>query len=175
VVEGLFFLATALLIVTGTAKLIDYRPTEGALRIAGLPARKQWVWLLACSEIAIAIVAFIFGGVVGGLAVAAIYLAFTGFVVIAMLRRLPLQSCGCFGKVDTPVSVGHLIVNLGAVASGIVVAVIDAPGLVDVLSRQPLYGIPYLGFVAVGTYLLALVLTKLPFALVAIDEHQAGR
>ena len=40
------------------------------------------------------------------------YLAFAGFVVVALRTGAPISSCGCFGKVDTPPSVVHVVLDL---------------------------------------------------------------
>ncbi len=44
----------------------------------------------------------------------AVYSAFAVFVIVALRRGLSIQSCGCFGRVDTPPSVAHIAVNLVA-------------------------------------------------------------
>jgi len=37
------------------------------------------------------------------------------------MRHVPLKSCGCFGKEDTPPTTGHLVLNVAAaVVAGIV-------------------------------------------------------
>ena len=42
----------------------------------------------------------------------------------------PIGSCGCFGRVDTPPSLVHVVVNLGAAACAVGVAVRDGGGIV---------------------------------------------
>jgi hypothetical protein len=109
-------------------------------------------------------VAGIAGTVLGGVAsfgVAAIYLAFAGFVAYALVRKIPIQSCGCFGKADTPPSWLHLGFNVLSAAAASGVALSRRPP-VDVLGDQPLWGIPYLGFVALGVWTVYLLLTELP-------------
>ena len=94
--------------------------------------------------------------------VALSYLAFTVFVVVARARRLPIGSCGCFGKVDTPPSLVHVVLNLGAMVVAIGVAIGGGAGLVDGLGDLPAFGLPFLLLVLTGTYLAFLALTALP-------------
>ncbi len=94
--------------------------------------------------------------------VAVSYLLFTGFVVLALARHLPIGSCGCFGKVDTPPSPIHVVVNLGAVVTAIAVAIGPGGGIGSVLADQDLLGIPFLLLVGTATYLVFLALTALP-------------
>jgi hypothetical protein len=44
-------------------------------------------------------------------------------------------------------------------------AVTGVPSIVSVLGDQPLAGLPYLGFLAIGTYAAYLMLTALPVVL----------
>ena len=44
--------------------------------------------------------------------VAVSYLAFAGFVIVALRSGAPISSCGCFGKVDTPPSVVHVVLDV---------------------------------------------------------------
>jgi hypothetical protein len=161
-VEGAFYLISALLLVSGGSKLSDPGPTRGALRAAGLPSAKIVVYLLAMIEIVIGGWSIAFGGDPAGWGVAGLYLGFLGFVLYARVRHLPLSSCGCFGKADTPPTLIHLTVNLLAAGFGFWAALAPARPLIEVLRGQPLAGVPYLLFVGAGTYLLYLVLAELP-------------
>lgn len=167
VVEAFFHLAAALLILSGGLKLGDPVPTQGALRSAHLPAGKPAVRLLALAEIGFGALGLVYGGI-AALGVAATYLGFAGFVGLALLRRIPLQSCGCFGREDTPPSLLHLTVNLAAGLAGLSVAVGGGGSLVETLRSQVWGGVPYLGFLAVGIAALVLMLTSLA-------RLQAGR
>ncbi|MGZ4795811.1 MAG: hypothetical protein ACXV8T_07950, partial [Acidimicrobiia bacterium] len=90
------------------------------------------------------------------------YAAFTGFVVIARVRRLPIGTCGCFGKVDTPPSALHVAVNVGAAVAASAIAIGHGAGLGPFLSAQPWSGVPFLGLVAVGVYATFSLLTVVP-------------
>jgi len=160
--DAWFLISATLLAVSGGAKLADPAPTSGALAAASLPSGRPWARLLGLVEIAVAVVAIAFGGVVGGVGVAVMYAGFAGFVAVALRRNLPVQSCGCFGKVDTPPTWLHVAVNLSAVTAGVGVAVSGGGALPDMLSGQPLAGLPYLVLLGVGVFALYLILAELP-------------
>lgn len=157
---GWLFITSALLIVSGGAKIADRAPTAGALAAAGLPSRTWLVLVLGAGEVGAGTAALV-GSVVGMLAQALLYLGFAGFVGLALIRHLPIQSCGCFGKPDTPPSATHVCINLTAAAAGLAMS-FQPRGLQSVLADQPGRGLPYLGFLAIGTYLAILALTELP-------------
>lgn len=159
-IEAWILIVAAVLAISGIAKLVDPVPTSGALRAMGWPAATPLVRLLGVAEIVTAAAAVVIGGVATwGLAV--LYAGFAGFVVLAWRRDVPIQSCGCFGRADTPPSVAHLVVNLLSAGAG-VAAVVLAIRPLDVFAGQPLLGIPYLGFVALGTWIVYLLLAELP-------------
>jgi hypothetical protein len=95
--------------------------------------------------------------------VALSYLAFAGFVVVALVRDVPIGSCGCFGKVDTPPSLLHVVLDLGlaVAAAAVTVGGADA-GLVDGLGHLPLAGMPFLLLVATGAYAAFALMTVVP-------------
>jgi len=159
---GPFLIAAVLLAGAGVAKAVDPVATVGALRGFGVRVRPGVVRAAGGLEVAIAVVAAATGNPVAALAVAASYLLFTAFVVAARVRRLPIGSCGCFGKIDTPPSAVHVVVNLGAAIAAIGVAVGDGGGLRDVLAAQPLGAVPFVVLVAVGAYAAFTALTVVP-------------
>lgn len=159
--EGWFFITAALLALSGGAKIRDPEPTRGALVAAGFPGTRVAVMGLALAEVTAGL-AGLMGLRWGAVAMAVLYGGFAGFVGLALWRRLPLQSCGCFGKVDTPPTPLHLIVNAAASAAAMAAALRGGIDLALVLPDQPGGGLPYLFFVGIGTYLLILVLTRLP-------------
>lgn len=161
-VEGAFFVVSALLLVSGGSKLSDPGPTAGALRAAGLPSSRRWVYLISASEIVLGAGSIVFGGDPFGWGLAILYFGFAGFVLNARIRHLPIGSCGCFGKSDTPPTNIHLVVTVLAAAIGAWAAIYAAAPLLDVLRDQPAFGLPYLVFVGAGTYLLYLLLSELP-------------
>jgi hypothetical protein len=160
---GPFLIAALLLAAAGAAKVVDPTDTVGALRAFGLPVPAGVVRTFGGFEALLAVAAALTGAPVLALGVAASYLLFTVFVLVALVRDLPIGSCGCFGKLDTPPSVLHVVVNLGATAAAVGVAFAgDGTGIGTVLSDQPLAGLPMLLLVAVGTYAAFTALTVVP-------------
>jgi len=111
--------AAAVLAYAGGAKLLDPTMTVGALRAMGLPARPWLVRLGAAAELALGVAAVVAGGAVLWGLVAASYVAFALFVAVALATGRPIGSCGCFGRSDTPPSIGHVALTaLAALAAG---------------------------------------------------------
>jgi uncharacterized membrane protein YphA (DoxX/SURF4 family) len=161
-VEGWFFLVAALLIYSGIRKLADPDPTAGALRAAHLPATRLAAYAIGLIEVGVGTMALLTEGWWWPWLVAAVYLGFAGFVGVALRRRLPIASCGCFGKADTPPTWIHLVLNLAAAAGAVIVGSRPPASLPSILEEQPLLGLPYLGFLLVGVYALYLILSELP-------------
>lgn len=162
-------LSAALLLISGGAKLVDPDPTSGALRAAGLPASRWAVAAIGLWEIAAGSLSLGVGGALGGSALFATYAAFALFIVYALRSGLPIQSCGCFGRSDTPPSMSHVAVNLAAAGSGLWLAVAGGGDLITTLTDQPLGGVPYVGFIAAGVYTLYLLLAELPKTLSLVE------
>ncbi|CAN5251381.1 hypothetical protein BH18ACT5_BH18ACT5_07960 [soil metagenome] len=160
--EGWFFVTAALLAVSGIRKVVDPAPTSGALRAAGLPHRSTLVLGLGVFEVGVGASNLLVSNSVLVWAQAALYAAFAVFVLWALRQRIPIASCGCFGKPDTPPTRLHVVVNVAALVGASVHALTETPSLASVLGSQPLVGVPYLGFVALGTYCLYLLLGELP-------------
>ncbi len=159
---GPFLVAALLLTAAGALKAYDPVNTVGALRRAGIPVPPIVVRIGGALEVAIGIAAIITGGAVAAALVAVSYLLFTGFVVFALVRHLPIGSCGCFGKIDTPPSLVHVVLNVGAIVTATAVALGPGGGIGSILSDQELAGLPFLLLVATATYLAFLALTALP-------------
>ena len=100
------------LVVAGAAKLFRPRETALALRLSGLPASSLGVRLGALVEIGVATGAMFTGSPVLCLAVGLSYLAFATFVGVALVRGLPLSSCGCLGEPDSPPTATHVVLDL---------------------------------------------------------------
>jgi hypothetical protein len=163
--EGWYFIAAALLVLSGGSKFRDPEPTRGALRAARLPSSRSAVAAFAAVEILVGAAALAFGSRFAALALGVIYLAFGLFVLYALASRLPIRSCGCFGKADTPPGWTHVAIDLGTAAVAGTLAFGGGADLAATLSDQPAAGIPYLAFVAIGAFLAALVIAELPAVL----------
>lgn len=169
ILAGPFAIFSALLAVGGALKAVDPGDTAHALGALGLPHTRLLVRAGGVAEVVVGVGALVVGGPVFAGLVAASYLAFTAFVVVALRRGAPISSCGCFGKVDTPPSSVHVVIDLAAAAIATVVAVAGDPvALPDVLRDQPLAGVPFVLLVLTGMYAAFLAFTALPKTLAAV-------
>lgn len=137
------------------AKAVRPAYTARALQVAGTRAGRRAVRAGAAAEIVIAISALAFPGVTTGALVAASYLAFAAFVAVALNRRWPLSSCGCFGREDSFPTLAHLVLNIGAAVSAGIWAAGAPRDLPEALSAQPWGGWPLVlvsVVVALGAY-----------------------
>ncbi len=162
-VTGIFVAATILLGGAGAAKVARPADTATALRAAGLPAAPAWVRVGALVEVAVAVVALVAPGRIGGVLVAASYLGFAGFIAGALVRHWPVASCGCFGRPDTKPTVAHLVLNLAGAASGGWWAAVRHTTVADVFVHQPWAGLP-LGLATAVCAMLAYVVFTNPLA-----------
>lgn len=159
VAQGITTIALVLLAASGVSKTLDPNPTRGALRAARLPSSGAAVVVLGVMEVLAAVAGMVFGG--WWLApAAALYLGFSVFTLAAVRGQIPVQSCGCFGREDTPPTSVHIVYNLTATLSLGYLALTDkaaipwsAPGLEVAL---------FLGFSFIGGYLSYLILAQLP-------------
>ncbi|TAL25362.1 MAG: hypothetical protein EPN99_01735 [Frankiales bacterium] len=164
---GPYLASAALLVAAGAAKVRDPLPLMRALVTAGVPSRPALAPLVrtgAAVEIALGLVAIGTGHAVAAAGVALSYLAFTGFVLLAMTRGGVLASCGCFGKADTPPTRTHVTVTAALAAVAAVVAVRPLGPLPDLLATAPWNGLPLLlatAAVAATTYLVLALLPVL--------------
>ena len=157
-----FFIAAALLAISGGAKLARPEPTAGALRSVGLPGNRTIAQAIGIVEIALGAAALAVGGAAIAWAVAVAYLGFAGFIVLALRTGGAVSSCGCFGTDDAPPTIGHLILNLVAAFCAAGAALGGVGGVLDVMADQPAAGLPFLGYVAIGTWFAYLALSALP-------------
>jgi len=141
-----------LLIVTGVAKIRSPQDVNRALAALGLPSFRSAGLLIGAAEVAVGIAALF--AAVGLLAQGILYLGFAIWVLVALRRDVPLASCGCLGKDDTPPTVGHLVMNLIAVAASLG-AVAGGP----IRLGEGIVGVAQLVVVGVGVFLSYVVLT----------------
>jgi hypothetical protein len=120
-----FTSAAVLLAIAGVQKLRDPHALSRALRMAGVPHHPRLVRAFAIVEIIVAVAAITIHQRVVAIAVALLYLAFAAFVVSALGRGLPIQSCGCFGRADAKPSPAHVALNAFAAAVAALVAIDD--------------------------------------------------
>jgi uncharacterized membrane protein YphA (DoxX/SURF4 family) len=153
-------IALGLLAASGLAKLVDPEPTTGAMRSARLPASNLVTYVLGTVEVLLASASLAVGGGVVLVGAAILYGGFTVFTFAATRKRIPVQSCGCFGRDDTPPSPLHVSFNLGAMVSLLAVASLGVSPI-DWSLPGPQLAL-YLGFTAIGVYVSYLMLSSLP-------------
>jgi hypothetical protein len=164
-IAGLVYVAAGLLALAGVAKLARPAPTAGALRALHLPGPIAGVRALGVVELVLGAAAIVTGAapVLGLVALA--YVAFTVFVIAARRAGTNVQSCGCFGSVDTPPSTIHVGLDLGCAAVCATAAVRGLGSFATVRADQPWAGVPLVLLVVVGVYLAYQLLTLLPVTL----------
>jgi hypothetical protein len=175
VLAGPFAIAAVLLALGGALKA--WRPTDTAHALTAvgfrfprfLPARLA-VRIGGAAEAVVGLAALIAGGAVFAALVAVSYFAFAGFVLVALRRGAPISSCGCFGKVDTPPSPVHVVLDVAFAGVAAAAVVVGGVALPDVLADQPLLGIPFLLLLAIGCSLVFLAFTSLPKTMAVVRE-----
>lgn len=151
-----------LLLVAGVQKVMDPGPTAGALRSAMLPSARGLVRLLGAGELAVAGAFLVVGGPVPAALGAGFYVGFAGFVVYALVRDLPISSCGCLGSIETPPSPVHVVLDVGAATVLVLAAIIPVAPLGGLAGQGLDVVIPYTVLTGAATYLLYALLTVLP-------------
>lgn len=169
VLAGPLAIAALLLVAGGVAKARAPGDTARALRAVGIPAGTRIVRVGAVLEVAIGVSALVVASPLPTALVAISYLAFTAFVVQALRAGTPLSSCGCFGKIETPPSRVHIVIDLVVVVMAAAVAIVGTDvSLPEVLPAQPLAGVPFLLLVGIGSGLVFLAFTSLPRTFAAV-------
>src|SRR5712691_8590554 len=118
-----FFIASALLVVSGAAKLARPDPASRALTSAGLPGRRLTARALGAVEVAIGGACLAAPGPASATAMAALYAAFALFLVRLMTVGTPVSSCGCLGAAEVPPAILHVLLNVIAASAGVLAAV----------------------------------------------------
>lgn len=167
---GPFAIGAALLVVGGIAKALRPGDTTIALHLVGVPVPLVVVRIGGALEAGLGGWALLGASRLAAALVATSYLGFFAFVAVARVRRLPISSCGCFGRLDTPPHAVHLVLDAAAVAAAVAVAIDPGDGLRRVLDDQPASGVPYALLLVVGTVTALVAMTALPRAL-GDQEH----
>jgi len=170
-----FFVACGLLALAGTEKAIRPSPTSRALSLARLPSAQWAVRVGGAGEAALGVAAATTGSRPLAALVAVSYALFAGFVCLALTRGTPLSSCGCLGKVDTPPTAAHVMLNVSIAAVGIACAATGQVSVAAVLRHQPLLGVPFLWLTACIGYLVFAVMTSSAGLLVARRQLRAAQ
>jgi hypothetical protein len=163
-----FLAGAAVLAVAGAAKLWRPDDTARALQVAGLPGHRRLVRAGAAVELVVGGAAVAAPGRWTAALVAAAYAAFTGFVAVALAKKWPLSSCGCFGRLDARPGYPHLLLDAGALIAAVLWAVEGStrsggPFVQSLFGPTPWHGLP-LGLVTVVIAGLAYLVWTNPVA-----------
>jgi hypothetical protein len=163
-VIGPYLAAAMLLAVAGMSKAV--RPADSGLALARLaPVLARFaspiVRILAVAEAGVGVLALVWLAPLPADLVAASYGAFTIVVLVVRARGGPLATCGCFGGIDTPPTIAHVVIDAAAAVAAVAVS-LQAPGryVTVVLGAEPLHGIPLL-FGSAVTAMLAFAVMSL--------------
>lgn len=176
IVAGPVWAALALLVVASAPKVTHPFDTLRALRLAGLRLPPAAVRLFGALEAFIGTVGLLTGHP-AFLAVAALsYLGFTGFVGLALIRRTPLASCGCFGKADTPPTRLHavLVALFALVLAAGTLADPATVGLLAQVDSDPVATLLTAAFAGLICWFAYLAMTALPTLTVAPPSPEAS-
>lgn len=160
--EAVAAITLLLLGASGVAKLVDPDPTVGALRAAGLPSSRLVSRSLGVAEFAAAVLG-LSAAAIALIPASVLYAGFTIFTLAAIRGQIPVQSCGCFGRDDTPPSWIHVVYNAAATISLVWVAIQGTTPIPwnATVAEILLFAV----FVVLGAYASYLMLARLPQAL----------
>jgi hypothetical protein len=160
---GLYLVACVLLVAAGVAKAARPGDTARALHdMTGLPALVVAVRLGAGAEALLGVGGLIYPSRGIAILVAGSYAVFGCFVLYARAKGGLLATCGCFGSVDTPPTLTHVVVDAALAASAAGVAWTGLSGwLPSLLSHQYGSGVPLVAAAALCAWLIILVLSPL--------------
>jgi len=151
--------------VAGVAKALRPNATAQALYAAGLPSGPLGVRGLGVVEVVVGIAALLRPVPAVGLALAALYTGFAGFVAYLKLARPQAASCGCAGGHDVAPSWLHVGVNLAAAASGVAAALIGVTSLGSLVDALGWAALPAAIGLAVTGWLITVVVAEAPTAM----------
>jgi hypothetical protein len=118
---------SALLAVSGVAKLRDPTRSAALLATARIPGGPRLVRLLGAGEVALGAVGLAAPSRVSGALLAGAYLAFAVVSARALRAGAGGDSCGCFGAADAPLSRTHVVANVGAGIAALISVAAGAP------------------------------------------------
>ena len=157
-----FATAALVLVLAGAAKLVRPNDTARALRQAGIPATPLVVRAGSAVEVAVGVAALATGSRISAALLAASYAAFAVFVGQALVRNLPLATCGCLGEPDTPPTAVHVVLDAALALAALAAVVRPVHGLGHELAGHPAQTVVLAGLVALAVHLVVTALSALP-------------
>jgi hypothetical protein len=140
-------------VLGGALKTVDPSGSVGALRALGLPVGTLTVRVAAGAELGLGASALAVTRALVAVLGALTSAAFAALTVVALCRHLPIDSCGCLGRLETPPSWRHLVVVGAALAGAVAEAVDPGASLLERLGEDGAQGVWF----AVGAVALAAV------------------
>ena len=154
--------AAVVLVVAGAAKLVEPGYTTVALGAMGLPSSAAVVRVVAMGEAAFGALALTVRSAAPAALIAASYVAFSVVVVAALRRGIPVTSCGCLGRVETPPTLSHVVLTAVAAGGSVWAAVVVPEPLLDALGRRPGTALAFAVAVAIGAFVMLRLLAARP-------------
>jgi hypothetical protein len=162
-----FFVAAALMALSGAAKLRRPDSLARTLGAAGLPDRVWLVRALATAEVAVGVACLVVPAPRTALALAGLYAVFAAFLLYVVAAKLPVPSCGCLGERETPPSLVHVGLDVGAAGVAVLVALDPVPPVHEALRDLSYAAPPFLAGCLAAGYLAYLAVAFLPGLMVA--------
>ncbi len=106
-----------LLVATGLAKMRRPEFTYQALLKVGVSLGQTGVRLFGLFEVVVGFGVLAGSGIVPIVSQTLLYGLFLAWVAFALVLGVPLETCGCLGREDTPPYWGHVLVNAIGFAS----------------------------------------------------------
>ena len=163
-------LAAGFLAAAGAVMLARPLPTARAMYAAGLPGSAAIARAIGAVEAAVGAWFLLAPSTPAALALAAVYLAFAGFVGWLLVAHPEASSCGCAGATDVPPSALHAVMNALAGFAALAAAAAVPPSLVDTMTSLGFAAVPFAIGLATAAALAVVAVTDLPPALAAFRK-----
>jgi Methylamine utilisation protein MauE len=168
---GPYAIAAGLLALAGAMKALRPADTATALRGVGVRVPTSMVRAGGLAEVVVGSLALVIASVVVAVLVAISYVAFAVFVTVALVRHLPIASCGCLGKADSPPSVVHVGIDVAAALAALAIAVDPGLAPLDLLHQGVGDSVAYAVLVVIGIAAAGLAVTLLPRVLALVHQE----
>ncbi len=159
-----FFLAAALLAVSGALKVVRPRATAQAMLDVGLRGSGALARGLGSVEAAAAAWAILAPAAGGALALSSAYFGFAAFLAYVLKTHPDAGSCGCAGSKAVPPSLLHLTLDLGAVVVGLGYAAASGPSAAAWSANLGAASVLVLAGLGVAGWLTSVAVTEAPGA-----------
>lgn len=156
------YAAALLLALAGLVKVRDPMPTAHVLATSGLPHRVWLVRFLGLFELLIGIGSLGVARWEVRISLGVLYSLFGGFLGYVLIKRVPLTTCGCAGREQTPPSWLHVVLNVGAAMVAALAAQSGTAGIRTLILHLRFAAGPFLLGTLMLAYLLYMAVALLP-------------